>query len=146
MLQNLQPQNPGQVYLWDSQSVVTFCKVRLGSMSAEIHIFPSLLEWIPGLHQIFWNFEELWVFIYEQTWWHQQTRQTRQLRDFRDCFLDQMDKVQVPATLNSSCLLTAGAQRVMQQCHLLLPAGTTGPGEPLPRRDTGDANTEPFLW
>lgn len=67
------------------------------------NVFPTLLDWLPGPHhRIFQNFTELRVFISEQIQRHQQTRQPGKPRDFIDCFLDQMDKVQAPATLNST--------------------------------------------
>lgn len=80
-------------------------------------MFPSFMDWIPGPHhRIFKNFQELRLFISEQIQWHRQSRQTGEPRDFIDCFLEQMDKVPVPAALN-------GTHPVNQQAsdHLSVP-------------------------
>lgn len=63
-------------------------------------MFPSFMDWIPGPHhRIFKNFQELRLFIAEQIRWHRQSRRAGEPRDFIDRFLDEMDKVHVPAAL-----------------------------------------------
>ncbi|CAO2626312.1 Cytochrome P450 2F2 [Lemmus lemmus] len=69
------------------------------------NMFPSFMDWIPGPHhRIFKNFQELRLFIAEQIRWHRQSRQAGEPRDFIDRFLDQMDKVHVPAALTPTLL------------------------------------------
>lgn len=99
------------------------------TLSLQIYnMFPSFMDWIPGPHnRIFKNFQELRLFISEQIQWHWQSRQTGEPRDFIDCFLDQMDKVPVPATLNHT---HPAKQQALE--HLCPFPGTAGPGKPFP--------------
>ncbi|XP_014651580.1 PREDICTED: cytochrome P450 2C39-like [Ceratotherium simum simum] len=110
------------------------------------NISPCLLDWLPGPHhRIFRNFAELRVFISKQIQRHRQTRQPGKARDFIDCFLDEMDKVQAPAALNSIHATHQQAPGTRQRPSSL-PTGTEGPGEPFSGGDVGDDHARPFLW
>lgn len=64
-----------------------------------MYILPSLLDWLPGLQHR--NFRKLQVLLSKQIQRHREKPYPGEPRNFMDCLLDQMDKVQAPAILNS---------------------------------------------